>query len=165
VPLKRKKWLVWAKPPFSGPEAVLAYLARYTHRAAIANSRLIALDQRGVTFRFKDYRRNGQARYRTMTLSVSCSMFYQKGFTASAATGCWPAPAANIARAKELTAAPMPAFEPPAAHDTADPDATRDHRPPCPFCGGRMIIVEVFGRGGSPRGPPPSDAGVRTATP
>ena len=70
MPLKRKKWLVWAKPPFSGPEAVLAYLARYTHRAAIANSRLIALDQRGVTFRFKDYRRNGQARYRTMTLSA-----------------------------------------------------------------------------------------------
>jgi hypothetical protein len=46
----------------------------------------------------------------------------------------------------------VPAFEPPAAHDTADPDATRDHRPPCPCCGGRMIIVEVFGRGGAPRG-------------
>jgi len=70
VPLKRKKWFVWAKPPFSGPEAVLAYLARYTHRVAIANSRLIALDERGVTFRYKDYRRNGQARYRTMTLSA-----------------------------------------------------------------------------------------------
>jgi hypothetical protein len=49
---------------------VLAYLARYTHRVAIANSRLIALDERGVTFRYKDYRRNGQARYRTMTLSA-----------------------------------------------------------------------------------------------
>ena len=70
VPLKRKKWFVWAKPPFSGPEAVLAYLARYTHRVAIANSRLVALDERGVTFRYKDYRRNGQARYRTMTLSA-----------------------------------------------------------------------------------------------
>ena len=70
VPLKRKKWFVWAKPPFSGPEAVLAYLARYTHRVAIANSRLIALEERGVTFRYKDYRRNGQARYRTMTLSA-----------------------------------------------------------------------------------------------
>ena len=53
MPLKRKKWFVWAKPPFSGPEAVLAYLARYTHRVAIANSRLIALDERGVTFRYK----------------------------------------------------------------------------------------------------------------
>jgi hypothetical protein len=56
--------------PFAGPEAVLAYLGRYTHRVAIANSRLIALDGRGVTFRHKDYRRNGQARCRTMTLSA-----------------------------------------------------------------------------------------------
>jgi hypothetical protein len=70
APLKRKNWFVYAKPPFSGPEAVLAYLARYTHRVAIANSRLIALDERGVTFRYKDYRSNGQARYRTMTLSA-----------------------------------------------------------------------------------------------
>ena len=70
APLKRKNWFIYAKPPFSGPEAVLAYLARYTHRVAIANSRLIALDERGVTFRYKDYRRNGQVRYRTMTLSA-----------------------------------------------------------------------------------------------
>ena len=66
----RKNWFVYAKPPFAGPEAVLAYLARYTHRVAIANSRLLALDERGVTFRYKDYRRNGQARYRTMTLGA-----------------------------------------------------------------------------------------------
>ena len=59
APLMRKKWFVYAKPPFAGPEAVLAYLARYTHRVAIANSRLVALDERGVSFRFKDYRRNG----------------------------------------------------------------------------------------------------------
>jgi hypothetical protein len=64
APLKRTDWFVYAKPPFSRPEAVLAYLARYTHRVAIANSRLIALDERGVTFRYKDYRRNGQARHR-----------------------------------------------------------------------------------------------------
>jgi hypothetical protein len=69
APLKRKKWFVYAKPPFSGPEAVLAYLARYTHRVAIANSRLIALDERSVTFRYNDYRRDGQARHRTMTLA------------------------------------------------------------------------------------------------
>jgi len=62
VPLKRKNWFVYAKPPFAGPEAVLAYLARYTPRVAISNSRLLALDERGVTFRYKDYRRNGQAR-------------------------------------------------------------------------------------------------------
>src|SRR5207302_9763278 len=65
APLKRKNWFVYAKPPFAGPEAVLAYLARYTHRVAISNSRLIALDERCVTFRYKDYRRNGQMRYRT----------------------------------------------------------------------------------------------------
>jgi|SRR6516164_1446559 hypothetical protein len=52
APLKRKKWFVYTKPPFSGPQAVLAYLARYTHRVAIANSRLVALDERGVTFRY-----------------------------------------------------------------------------------------------------------------
>jgi hypothetical protein len=63
APLKRKNWFVYAKPPFAGPEAVLAYLARYTHRVAIANSRLVGLDQRGVTFRYKDYRRNGPERF------------------------------------------------------------------------------------------------------
>jgi hypothetical protein len=65
-----------------------------------------------------------------------------------------PASKANIARARALIAAPMPEVEPPAPHDTADPDAATGHRPPCPCCGGRMIIVEVFGRGGAPRGPP-----------
>src|SRR5262249_23652577 len=64
--LKRKNWFVYVKPPFARPEPVLSYLARYPHRVAISNSRLIALDERGVTFRYKDYRCNGQARYRTM---------------------------------------------------------------------------------------------------
>jgi Putative transposase len=68
APQRRKNWFVYTKPPFAGPEAVLAYLARYTHRLAISNSRLVALDERGVTLRYKDYRRSGQARYRTMTL-------------------------------------------------------------------------------------------------
>jgi hypothetical protein len=67
----------------------------------------------------------------------------------------------NVARAKELMAAPMPEVDPPAAHDTADPHTTTDHRPPCPCCGGRMIIVEVFARSAAPRGPPPSGAGIR----
>ena len=74
-----------------------------------------------------------------------------------ASAGC----KANIARARELMAAPMPEVEPPAAQDTAGPDATSDHRPPCPCCCGRMMIVEVFGRGGAPRGPP-SGAGIKT---
>ena len=84
-PLRRKNWFVYAKPPFSGPEAVLAYLARYTHRVAIANSRLIALNERGVTFRCKDYRRNGQARYRTMTLATDES----DGISAPASASPW----------------------------------------------------------------------------
>jgi len=162
TPLKHKKWFVYVKPPFSGPETVLAYLARYTHRVAIANSRLIALDERGVTFRYKDYRRNGQARYRTMTLSADEFIrrfllhVLPKGFHRIrhygllASAGC----KANIARARELIAAPMPAVDPPADDAAADPHAAPDHRPPCPCCGGRMIIVEVFARGAAPRGPP-----------
>jgi hypothetical protein len=167
APLKRKKWFVYARPPFAGPEAVLAYLARYTHRVAISNSRLIALDERGVSFRYKDYRRDGKARYRTMTLSADEFIrrfllhVLPKGFHRIrhygllASAGC----KANIARAKKLIAAPMPEVDPPTAHNIADPDATTDHRPPCPCCGGRMIIVEVFARGGTPRGPP-SGAGI-----
>ena len=162
APLRRKNWFVYAKPPFAGPEAVLTYLARYTHRVAIANSRLTALDERGVTFRYKDYRRDGQARYRTMTLSADEFIrrfllhVLPKGFHRIrhygllASAGC----KANIARARELIAAPSEAVNPSAAHDTSDPNTAADHRPPCPCCGGHMLIVEVFGRGGAPRGPP-----------
>jgi hypothetical protein len=151
APLMRKNWFVYAKPPFAGPQAGLADLARDTHRVAISNSRLVALDERGVSFRYKDYRRNGQARHRTMTLSADefirrfLLQLLPKGFHRIrhygllASAGC----KANIARAKELMAAPMPQVEPPAAHATADPHTTPDHRPPCPSCGGRMIIVEV----------------------
>jgi len=169
APLKRKRWFVYTKPPFAGPEAVLAYLARYTHRVAISNSRLVSLDERGVTFRYKDYRRDGQARYGTMTLSAGEFIrrfllhVLPKGFHRIrhygllASAGC----KTNIARARQLMAAPMAEVDPPAVHDTADPPTTTDHRPPCPCCGGRMIIVEVFGRGSAPRGPPSSDAGIR----
>ena len=162
APARRKNWFVYAKPPFAGPEAVLAYLARYTHRVAIANSRLIALDEHGVTFRYKDYRRNGQARHRTMTLAADEFIrrfllhVLPKGFHRIrhygllASAGC----KANIARARELITAPMPEGEPPEPHGTVDPDAVADHRPPCPCCGGRMVIIETFGRDGAPRGPP-----------
>ena len=70
APLKKCEWVVYAKRPFAGPEAVLAYLSRYTHRVAIANSRLITLDERGVTFRWKDYRAKGKTRHKTMTLTT-----------------------------------------------------------------------------------------------
>ncbi len=69
MPLKRKRWFVYAKKPFAGPKAVLAYLSRYTHRVAISNSRLIKADSDGVTFRVKNYRVDGDVRYTTMTLA------------------------------------------------------------------------------------------------
>ena len=175
APLRKKNWFVYAKPPFAGPEAVLAYLARYTHRVAISNSRLIAVDERGVIFRYKDYRHNGQARYRTMTLAPNEFMrrfllhVLPKGFHRIrhygllSSAGC----KANIARARELIAAPVPPGETPTEHNTPDQaaDAATDHRPPCPCCGGRMIIVEIFERSGAPRGPPPGGPRVRAATP
>jgi hypothetical protein len=69
APVRKKRFVVYAKPPFTGPEAVLAYLSRYTHRVAISNHRLIAFDEVGVTFRYKDYRRDGPERQRVMTLA------------------------------------------------------------------------------------------------
>src|SRR6201981_762315 len=127
APLKRKNWFVYAKPPFAGPEAVLAYLARYTHRVAISNSRLIVLDERGVTFRYKDYRRNGQARYRTMTLSADEFIrrfllhVLPKGFHRIRHYGLLASAScqANIARARELIAMPVPP-DPRAENDNTD---------------------------------------------
>src|SRR6202521_4047754 len=70
APLRKTEWVVYAKKPFGGPQEVLAYLSRYTHRVAIANSRLIACDHNGVTFKWKDYRAEGPARYKVMTLAT-----------------------------------------------------------------------------------------------
>jgi len=175
TPLRKKNWFVYAKPPFAGPEAVLAYLARYTHRVAISNSRLLALDERGVTFRYKDYRRNGQARYRTMTLALDEFIrrfllhVLPKGFHRIRHFGLLASAAckANIARARELIAAPVQSGDTPTELNNPDQTvgAATDHRPPCPCCGGRMIIVDIFERGGTPRGPPPGGPGVRTVTP
>jgi hypothetical protein len=101
APIKAKKWVVYAKPPFSGPEAVLAYLSRYTHRVAISNHRLVSFDEAGVTFRYKDYRRSGADRHRTMTLHTDEFIrrflvhVLPKAFTASATTACSPAQAAR----------------------------------------------------------------------
>jgi hypothetical protein len=170
APLKKTNWFVYAKPPFAGPDAVLAYLARYSHRVAISNRRLVALDADGVTFRYKDYRRNGQERYRTMTLVPGEFIrrlllhVLPKGFHRIRHYGLLASAArkANIARARELLAAP----EPPTVRDAttkATATAPTDHRPPCPCCGGRMIIVETFERGGGPRAPPRSEPGITTA--
>ena len=169
APLRKTNWFVYAKPPFAGPQAVLAYLARYTHRVAISNRRLVALDENGVTFRYKDYRRNGQERYRTMTLVPGEFIrrfllhVLPKGFHRIRHYGLLASAArkANIARARELLAAPAPPTAPDAI-TKAIATAPTDHRPPCPSCGGRMIVVETFERGGGPRDPPSSEPGIRT---
>ena len=158
--LKRKNWFVYAKPPFAGPEAVLAYLSRYTHRVAISNSRLIALDETGVTFRYKDYRRNDRERYRTMTLDPGEFIrrfllhVLPKGFHRIRHYGLLASAdrAANIARARELLAAPQPKAK--CSRTGADAAAPSDWRPPCPCCGGRMIIIETFERASRARAPP-----------
>jgi len=161
APLRRKDWFVYAKPPFAGPKAVLAYLARYTHRIAISNSRLISMDDHGVTFRVKDYRRGGHERHRTMTLDPSEFIrrfllhVLPKGFHRIRHYGLLASATrkANLARARVLLKAPACADTPP------DDDATgqavpTDHRPTCAHCGGRMVVVETFERGARPRGPP-----------
>jgi Putative transposase len=159
MPLRKKRWVVYSKPPFSGPEAVLAYLSRYTHRVAISNHRLIALDQTGVTFRYKDYRRDGADRQRAMTLSPDEFIrrfllhVLPKGFHRIRHYGLLASASrkANVARARELLAGPTPT----GAKNTAQPP---DPRPPCPCCGGRMIIIEIFQCVTQARAPPSSHA-------
>jgi Putative transposase len=152
APLRRTKWIVYAKRPFGGPQAVLAYLSRYTHRVAIANSRLIACDHAGVTFRWKDYRAEGRDRQKVMTLATAEFIrrflihvlpqgFHRIRHYGLLASGTR---ADNIARARELLAASKAEGQP--------TEAAVDHgKPDCPCCGGRMIIIEVFERGATPR--------------
>jgi hypothetical protein len=161
APLRRTEWVVYAKRPFGGPEAVLAYLSRYTHRVAIANSRLIAADQRGVTFKWKDYRIEGRDRYKQMTLPMDEFIrrflihVLPKGLHRIRHYGLFAkgACAGNIARARELLAVAKPEDTPTTA--ALDPD-----KPACPCCGGRMIIIEVFARGATPRHRPTRPATV-----
>ena len=164
APLRQTEWVVYAKRPFAGPEAVLAYLSRYTHRVAIANSRLIALDERGVSFQFKDYRAKGRCRYKPMTLPVEEFMrrfllhvlppgFHRirhYGLLANAAR------VENLARARELLAAPTSPLiaVPGLASENVVPDAPTDNARPCPCCGTPMVIIERFARGRGPRAPP-----------
>ena len=161
APLKRTRWYVYAKRPLAGPKAVLAYLSRYTHRVAISNRRLIALDERGVSFRYKDYRRNGAERYGVMTLAtdefirrflshVLPSRFHRiRHYGLFAKSAC----ADNIARARELLAVAKSEGQPAAA--TVDLN-----KPSCPCCGGRMIVIEVFERGATPRHRPTGPTNV-----
>ncbi len=154
-PVRNKRWVVYAKRPFAGPEAVLAYLSRYTHRVAISNQRLLAFDEAGVTFRYKDYRRDGADRRRVMTLGADEFIrrfllhLLPRGFHRIRHYGLLAASArqASLARARALLA-----VAPPPEEDA--PEEPLNARPPCPCCGGHMIIIETFARCNQPRAPP-----------
>jgi hypothetical protein len=160
-PLRNTKWVVYCKRPFGGPKEVLRYLARYTHRVAISNRRLLSLDDKGVTFKWKDYRLEGRERYQVMTLAthefirrflmhVLPAGFHRIRYYGLLASG---KRADNIARARELLTLPMiPVDAIKAASTNADQPQTPEHR--CPCCGGRMIIIERFERGSTPRSHP-----------
>ena len=151
---------------------MLAYLSRYTHRVAISNSRLLALDERGVTFRWKDYRAKGRTRHKTMTLGAEEFMrrfllhVLPGGFHRIRHYGLFAksSSADNIARARQLLAIPEPEAEPADAAVTDDTEPpTRSH--PCPCCGGRMIIIETFQRGATPQNrPTPQTPAIRIDT-
>ncbi len=161
APWHKAEWVVYAKPPAAGPDAVLAYLSRYTHRVAISNSRLIACDADNVTFKWKDYRANGRYRQKTMTLTTGefirrfLSHVLPKGFHRIRHYGLLANGnrAKTLARARQLLAMPPPGAE-------ADDNQTVDHASeppastyPCPACGGPMVIIETFEPGASPRDP------------
>ena len=160
APLRSCEWVVYAKRPFAGPAAVLAYLSRYTHRVAISNSRLLAFDERGVTFRWKDYRHTGKTRYKAMTLGadefmrrfllhVLPSGFHRirhYGLLANAGRR------AQLAQARELLHVVPATVEPPSA--AAAPVAIVPPTFVCPHCGAAMSIVETFARGQLIRAPP-----------
>ena len=154
--LRNRKWYVNARPPFAGPSAVLQYLSRYTHRVAIANSRLIAFDEHRVTFRWKDYRAKHEKRYKTMSLATP--EFIRRflihvlplGFHRIRHYGLFAngQRAHNIAKARELLDVKTP-------QDANDNDNTE---PPawllCPACSATMRIVEIFKPWHSPPTPP-----------
>ena len=164
APLRKKEWVVYAKPPFGGPEAVLAYLSRYTHRVAISNSRLISADADAVTFKWKDYRIKSGVKQNTMRLSTNefirrflihvlqdgFHRIRHYGFLASSRRK------SNIAKVRALLGAQPPKQDDPQAAETI-PLTLRE---PCPDCGGQMRIIETFRRGQKPqsRAPPKRQA-------
>jgi hypothetical protein len=165
-PVRKKRWVVYAKPPFAGPGAVLAYLSRYTHRVAISNSRLIAFDAASVTFRYKDYRRSSADRQQVMTLAADEFIrrfllhVLPRGFHRIRHYGLLAGTArkASLALARKLLAvAPQPEDE-----TLEEPPNTR---PPCPCCGGPMIVIEAFARWQQPRAPPSGTQRIRELAP
>ena len=155
APVRKKRWVVYAKPPFAGPEAVLAYLSRYTHRVAISNRRILAFNGSDVTLRYKDYRKDGADRERIMTIPADefirrfLTHVLPRGFHRIRHYGLLAGSSrkASLALARDLLhVAPEP--EEPSAQEPVD------LRPPCPCCGGHMIIIETFERWRQPRAPP-----------
>jgi predicted Zn-ribbon and HTH transcriptional regulator len=173
APLRNSEWVVYCKHPFGGPEEVLRYLARYTHRVAISNRRLIACDEKGVTFKWKDYRLEGPERYKVMTLAthefirrflihVLPAGFHRIRYYGLLASG---KRAENVARARELLTPPIiPIDAIKAIGPNAAEPQTAKHS--CPCCGGRMIIIEWFEPGATPhyRPSPPPTATIRIDT-
>ena len=165
-PVRKKNWVVYAKPPFAGPQAVLAYLSRYTHRVAISNSRLLRFDDTGVTFRYKDYRRDGTDRQQSMTLTADEFIrrfllhVLPKGFHRIRHYGLLAGATrkAHLEHARRLLG-----VAPPPDDDT--PDEPTDARPPCPCCGGHMVVIETFERWRRPRAPPHAIAATGTTAP
>ncbi len=164
APLRKCEWVVYAKRPFAGPEAVLAYLSRYTHRVAISNSRLLAMNEHGVTFRWKDYRvkdgAKGKTRHKTMTLGADEFMrrfllhvlpgsFHRIRHYGLLANGSRKA---SLALARALLGQPSAA---PITPEDTDNGIDRDRQSfVCAHCGGAMTILQTFTRGQSIRAPP-----------
>jgi hypothetical protein len=161
-PLRKCEWVVYAKRPFAGPEAVLAYLSRYTHRVAIANSRLLTMDERGITFRWKDYRTKGKTRHKTMTLApdefirrfllhVLPSGFHRIRHVGLLANGGRRNHLAQLRERLKVASAHGDV-------NAAMAEARENETPPtfvCPDCGAVMIIVEILARKPLIRAPPP----------
>jgi hypothetical protein len=156
-PVRHIEWVVYAKRPFAGPKAVLAYLSRYTHRVAIANSRLIAHDERGVTFKWKDYRQKEQYRHKTMTLDTAEFIrrflihVLPQGFHRIRHYGLLANTVRNnnLNRMRQLLHTPQTATDKITAHYDS---------PGCPYvcksCGAPMIIIEILDPDHAPRAPP-----------
>jgi hypothetical protein len=161
APLGNKRWFVYAKRPFAGPKAVLAYLSRYTHRVAISNRRLIAIDEKRVIFKVKDYRIDGPGRYTTMTLDIGEFIrrflihVLPKGFHRIRHYGLFASSnrAEKIAQARELLGLVSSAADASTkAQQTAETvPAAQALAYPCSCCGGRMFIIETFEAGCQPR--------------
>jgi len=161
-PVRKCEWVVYAKRPFAGPDAVLAYLSRYTHRVAISNSRLVSLDERGVTFRWKDYRDKGTTRHKTMTLDADEFMrrfllhvlparFHRIRHYGLLSNGNCKA---SIPRVRQLLLPPPPPVI--GVAETADvtPVVVAQPKFVCRHCGAVMVVVDTFARGQSIRAPP-----------